>query len=144
MKKKTVSILLTAAMALSLAACGSSNSTDSSSKSSSKAESTSASSASSEAESASSAKSTADGEVFDDTTVTVFAAKSLNSVMETLISEYNKTQPNVKLVGSYDSSGTLMTQIEVHPATYSSPQQQNRWISLRVRISWLREPVTTS
>ena len=27
-------------------------------------------------------------------------------------SEYNKTQPNVKLVGSYDSSGTLMTQIE--------------------------------
>lgn len=57
-------------------------------------------------------KSTADGEVFDDTTVTVFAAKSLNSVMETLISEYNKTQPNVKLVGSYDSSGTLMTQIE--------------------------------
>ena len=112
MKKKTVSILLTAAMALSLAACGSSNSTDSSSKSSSKAESTSASSASSEAESASSAESTADGEVFDDTTVTVFAAKSLNSVMETLISEYNKNQPNVKLVGSYDSSGTLMTQIE--------------------------------
>ena len=110
MKKKTVSILLMAAMALSLAACGFSNSTDSSSKSSSKAESTSASSASSEAESASSAKSTADGEVFDDTTVTVFAAKSLNSVMETLISEYNKTQPNVKLVGSYDSSGTLMTQ----------------------------------
>ena len=112
MKTKTVSILLMAAMALSLAACGFSNSTDSSSKSSSKAESTSASSASSEAESASSAKSTADGEVFDDTTVTVFAAKSLNSVMETLISEYNKTQPNVKLVGSYDSSGTLMTQIE--------------------------------
>ena len=31
-------------------------------------------------------KSTTDGEVFDDTTVTVFAAKSLNSVMETLIS----------------------------------------------------------
>ena len=112
MKKKTVSILLMAAMALSLAACGFSNSTDSSSKSSSKVESTSASSASSEAESASSTESTADGEVFDDTTVTVFAAKSLNSVMETLISEYNKTQPNVKLVGSYDSSGTLMTQIE--------------------------------
>lgn len=145
MKKKTVSILLMAAMALSLAACGFSNSTDSSSKSSSKAESTSASSASSEAESASRTESTADGEVFDDTTVTVFAAKSLNSVMETLISEYNKTQPNVKLVGSYDSSGTLMTQIEEgHPATYSSPQQQNRWISLRKRIFWLREPVTTS
>ena len=38
MKKKTVSILLMAAMAPSLAACGFSNSTDSSSKSSSKAE----------------------------------------------------------------------------------------------------------
>ena len=127
MKKKTVSILLMAAMALSLAACGFSNSTDSSSKSSSKAESTSASSASSEAESASSAKSTADGEVFDDTTVTVFAAKSLNSVMETLISEYNKTQPNVKLVGSYDSSGTLMTQIEEGAACdvfFSAAQKQ--------------------
>ena len=32
--------------------------------------------------------------------------------MEELIAEYNKTQPNVKIVGSYDSSGTLMTQIE--------------------------------
>ena len=127
MKKKTVSILLMAAMALSLAACGFSNSTDFSSKSSSKAESTSASSASSEAESASSAKSTADGEVFDDTTVTVFAAKSLNSVMETLISEYNKTQPNVKLVGSYDSSGTLMEQIEQGAACdlfFSAAQKQ--------------------
>ncbi len=114
MKKKTVSILLTAAMALSLAACGSSNIADSSSKSSSEAESTSASSAVSagEAETAGSSSAAADSEVFDDTTVTVFAAKSLNSVMETLISEYNKTQPNVKLVGSYDSSGTLMTQIE--------------------------------
>ena len=50
-------------------------------------------------------------------TITVFAAKSLNQVMEELIAEFqkthdNKTQPNVKLVGSYDSSGTLMVQIE--------------------------------
>ena len=112
MKKKTISILLMAAMALSLGACGSSNSADSSGKSSPEARSTSASGASSEAGSASGTESTADGEVFGDTTVTVFAAKSLNSVMETLISEYNKTQPNVKLVGSYDSSGTLMTQQE--------------------------------
>ena len=104
MKKKTVSILLTAAMAFSLAACGSSNTADSSSKSSSEAETSSSASSASETENSSSAESTADGEVFDDTTVTVFAAKSLNSVMETLISEYNKTQPNVKLVGSYDSS----------------------------------------
>lgn len=55
----------------------------------------------------------ADGkETFDETTVTLFAAKSLNTVMEELIAEYSKTQPNVSVVGSYDSSGTLMTQIE--------------------------------
>ena len=48
----------------------------------------------------------------EETTVTLFAAKSLNSVMDELIAEYNKTNPNVKIVGSYDSSGTLLTQIE--------------------------------
>ena len=46
----------------------------------------------------------------EETTVTLFAAKSLNSVMDELIAEYNKTNPNVKIVGSYDSSGTLLTQ----------------------------------
>ena len=45
-------------------------------------------------------------------TVTLFAAKSLNTVMEELITVYQETHPNVKIVGSYDSSGTLMTQIE--------------------------------
>ena len=44
--------------------------------------------------------------------VTVFAAKSLNSVLEDLIIKYNETQPDIKVTGSYDSSGTLMTQIE--------------------------------
>ena len=44
--------------------------------------------------------------------ITVFAAKSLNGVMEELITKYNEQQPDVKITGSYDSSGTLMTQIE--------------------------------
>lgn len=57
-------------------------------------------------------KQASDSDVIGKTTVTVFAAKSLNNVMDELIKEYNKTQPNVKIVGSYDSSGTLMTQIE--------------------------------
>ena len=48
----------------------------------------------------------------EETTVTLFAAKSLNSVMDELIAEYNKKNSNVKIVGSYDSSGTLLTQIE--------------------------------
>ena len=64
---------------------------------------------------------------FEDTTVTMFAAKSLNGVLEELIAEYNKTQPNVKIVGSYDSSGTLMTQIEEGAACdvfFSAAQKQ--------------------
>lgn len=51
-------------------------------------------------------------EVLGETTITLFAAKSLNTVMTEIIDEYSKTQPNVTIAGSYDSSGTLMTQIE--------------------------------
>lgn len=43
--------------------------------------------------------------------ITVFAAKSLNNVMEDLIRNYGETHPGVTIVGSYDSSGTLMEQI---------------------------------
>ncbi len=46
------------------------------------------------------------------TTINIFAAASLNTVMEDLIKAYNEKQPNVTIVGSYDSSGTLLTQIE--------------------------------
>lgn len=49
---------------------------------------------------------------FEATTVTVYAAASLSTVMEDLIATYNETQPNVKIEGSYDSSGTLLSQIE--------------------------------
>lgn len=47
-----------------------------------------------------------------ESTITVFAAKSLHNVMEELISEYNKKMPDVTIVGNYDSSGTLKVQIE--------------------------------
>ena len=63
----------------------------------------------------------------EETTVTLFAAKSLNSVMDELIAEYNKKNPNVKIVGSYDSSGTLLTQIEEGAACdifFSAAQKQ--------------------
>lgn len=72
-------------------------------------------------------ESTESAEIFDSTTVTIFAAKSLNTVMEELIDEYHKTQPNVAIVGSYDSSGTLMTQIEEGAACdvfFSAAQKQ--------------------
>ena len=62
-----------------------------------------------------------------ETTVTLFAAKSLNAVMEELIVAYQEKHPNVKIVGSYDSSGTLMTQIEEGAACdvfFSAAQKQ--------------------
>ena len=98
MKKKCVCVLLSAAMAMTMfAGCGNN-------------------------------KDQAAGETeAEATTVTVFAAKSLNTVMEELIAEYNKTQPNVSIVGSYDSSGTLMTQIEEGAACdvfFSAAQKQ--------------------
>ena len=46
------------------------------------------------------------------TEVTVFAAKSLNSVMDELCEKYNSEHPNVTFQTNYDSSGTLMTQIK--------------------------------
>lgn len=48
----------------------------------------------------------------EETTITVFAAKSLNQVMEELIAKFQETHPNINVQGSYDSSGTLLTQIE--------------------------------
>lgn len=47
----------------------------------------------------------------DEVKITVFAAKSLNTVLEDLIRNYKETHPEVSIVGSYDSSGTLMEQI---------------------------------
>ena len=64
---------------------------------------------------------------FDNTTVTIFAAKSLNGVVDELISMYNEEQPNVEIVTSYDSSGTLMEQIEQGAACdlfFSAAQKQ--------------------
>lgn len=59
--------------------------------------------------------------------LTIFAAKSLGTVMEDLIRSYNETRPGVAIVGNYDSSGTLMTQIEEGAACdifFSAAQKQ--------------------
>lgn len=104
MKQKCVCVLLSAAMAMTMfAGCGNNK------------------------DQAADATEAAAAEPFEATTVTVFAAKSLNTVMEELIAEYNKTQPNVSIVGSYDSSGILMTQIEEGAACdvfFSAAQKQ--------------------
>lgn len=98
MKKRVVAAMLVCVMgAAMLAGCGS-KTDDTKTNSVAKAE--------------TSAESESKGDTFDATTVNVFAAASLNTVMEELIKTYNETQPNVKIVGNYDSSGTLLTQIE--------------------------------
>ncbi len=50
-------------------------------------------------------------DALEQATITVFAAKSLNTVMEELIDKFQEKNPNVTILGSYDSSGTLMNQI---------------------------------
>lgn len=98
MKKRVVAAMLVCVMGTAmLAGCGS-KTDDTKTNSAAKAE--------------TSAESESKGDTFDATTVNVFAAASLNTVMEELIKTYNETQPNVKIVGNYDSSGTLLTQIE--------------------------------
>ena len=61
------------------------------------------------------------------TEITLFAAKSLNSVMEELIARFQEDQPNVTVKGSYDSSGTLMAQIRegaICDVFFSADQKQ--------------------
>ena len=138
MKRKALAVILSAAAAM-LAACGSSPASTAESAAEevveavneavSEAQSvveSAVESAVSEAESA--AESTEGPEQFEATTVTLFAAKSLNTVMEdAIIKAYNEIQPNVTIVGNYDSSGTLQTQIEEGAACdvfFSAAQNQ--------------------
>ncbi|MCR5304407.1 MAG: molybdate ABC transporter substrate-binding protein [Lachnospiraceae bacterium] len=63
----------------------------------------------------------------DETTVILFAAKSLNKVMEEVIGLYETEHPGVRIIGNYDSSGTLMTQIQEGAACdvfFSAAQKQ--------------------
>ena len=102
MKRKLVSLALAAVMgAALLAGCGNSASDNSANNTASVAE---------PEENLSAEAETVDQ--FEETTVTIYAAASLETVLTELIDVYNETQPNVTIQGSYDSSGTLLTQIE--------------------------------
>ena len=107
MKKKSVSMLLATAMVVSLlTGCDSkNNSAADTTKEETQTEATA------EAAADESNDTTADN-AGEETTITVFAAKSLNQVMEELITKFQETHQNVNVQGSYDSSGTLLTQIE--------------------------------
>lgn len=113
MKKRVLAAMLAGVMVLGLAGCGGSSDDK---KEDTKTEDT-----------AKDEDKESDGDQFDDTTVTIFAAKSLNGVVDELIAMYNEEQPNVEVVASYDSSGTLMEQIEQGAACdlfFSAAQKQ--------------------
>ena len=86
--KKALSWLLTAAMALSLAACSSNTSGTAD-------------------ESAQSGSETA-----DPVELTVFAAASLTETLNQIAEDYKTVAPDVTLTFNFDSSGTLKTQIQ--------------------------------
>ena len=86
--KKALSWLLTAAMALSLAAC-SSNTADTADES-----------------------AQGGGETADPVELTVFAAASLTETLNQIAEDYKAVAPDVTLTFNFDSSGTLKTQIQ--------------------------------
>ncbi len=73
-----------------------------------------------------------DKKTSEKTEITVFAAKSLNGALDEIIAEYEKLNPNVKIVVSYDSSGTLMEQIRAGAECdvfFSAAQKQMNTLS---------------
>lgn len=119
MKKKVLSLVMAGAMVLSMAACGSQNTDQGAANdTSAKAE---------QSDSSEAAKENSDSEELESTQITVFAAASLENALNEAIKKYNETQPNVTIIPSYDSSGTLLAQIEEGAACdvfFSAAQKQ--------------------
>lgn len=104
MKKKVLSLMLAGVMVLSMTACGSQNTDQGAANdTSAKAE---------QSDSSEAAKENSESEELESTQITVFAAASLENALNEVIKKYNETQPNVTIIPSYDSSGTLLAQIE--------------------------------
>jgi molybdate transport system substrate-binding protein len=123
MKKRFLATLMTSVLTLSmLSGCGSSSSTDSTASNASSDSTTAETSVEATTEVTTEVATEATIETttevatkaatnLDEATITVFAAKSLNTVMEELITMFEEENPSVTILGSYDSSGTLMNQI---------------------------------
>ncbi|WP_294857026.1 molybdate ABC transporter substrate-binding protein [uncultured Oscillibacter sp.] len=93
--KKVLALTLAMAMALALAACGSTGGSSSGSGS---------------APAGSSAAGSAPaGEPVE---ITVFAAASMTETVDQIIEAYKTVAPNVTVIPTYESSGTLLTQIK--------------------------------
>lgn len=125
MKKRVLAVVLTSVMVLGMAGCGSSSDHKQEDAQTGDDIQTEA-----DAEPEDAAQETVREDSSEDTTVTnvmVFAAKSLNGVVDELISMYQEEQPNVEIIANYDSSGTLMEQIEQGAACdlfFSAAQKQ--------------------
>lgn len=90
--KKALSLLLALTMALALTACGSTaGTTDETTQDTDAAES---------------------GDTAEAVELYVFAAASLTESLDQIIEDYMSVAPNVTIVPTYDSSGTLKTQIQ--------------------------------
>ena len=94
--KKLFSLLLALCLALSLAACGGGTQDTSS------------------ADSADTADTAAEDQTpaAEPVELTVFAAASMTETMDQIIALYKDVAPNVTITPTYDSSGTLLTQIQ--------------------------------
>lgn len=125
MKKRVLAVVLASVMVLGMAGCGSRSDHKQEDAQTGDDIQTEA-----DAEPEDAAQETVREDSSEDTTVTnvtVFAAKSLNGVVDELISMYQEEQPNVEIIANYDSSGTLMEQIEQGAACdlfFSAAQKQ--------------------
>ena len=125
MKKRVLAVVLTSVMVLGMAGCGSRSDHKQGDAQTGDNIQTEA-----DAEPEDAVQETVREDSADDTAatnVTIFAAKSLNGVVDELIAMYQEEQPNVEIIANYDSSGTLMEQIEQGAACdlfFSAAQKQ--------------------
>lgn len=125
MKKRVLAVVLISVMVLGMAGCGSRSDHKQEDAQTGDDIQTEA-----DAEPEDASQGTAEGDSSEDTTatnVTIFAAKSLNGVVDELIAMYQEEQPNVEIIANYDSSGTLMEQIAQGAACdlfFSAAQKQ--------------------
>ena len=125
MKKRVLAVMLISVMVLGMAGCGSRSDHKQEDAQTGDDIQTEA-----DAEPEDAAQETVREDSSEDTTVTnvtVFFVISLNGVVDELISMYQEEQPNVEIIANYDSSGTLMEQIEQGAACdlfFSAAQKQ--------------------
>ncbi|MGN0297969.1 MAG: molybdate ABC transporter substrate-binding protein [Lachnospiraceae bacterium] len=108
MRKRVAALMLTSAMVLAMAGCSSSTLNDGTKE----VTTTEAEKEVTTEGVESTGEDTESSDVLEVTTITIYAAQSLSGVVDELIGIYNETQPNVTVLTSYGSSGTLMNNIE--------------------------------